>query len=87
MEYEVVKYQIDLDIYKEGYGVVETVKGGLESFDTFEEAMTFAKEYALDLSHFDFSLLKENQEFELTIRKYYSDGEWDDEDVVVVKNI
>jgi len=81
-----MKFQVDIDRYEEDLGVVETVKE-LEHFNTYEKAITFAKEYALDLSHFDFSVLEENQEFELTIRKCYSENEWDDIDVVIVEQI
>lgn len=83
------KYSVDIDLYKEDYGVVKTLDC-VGKFDAFDDAMSFAEEYAKDKSHFKKKWLKECNEIQLTIRhniEFDEDGEavdWEDEDVVVV---
>lgn len=83
-------YMVDVDIYKENYGVVETIKSDLFRSKSLKEVTGFAKEYAKYMSHFDFQYLrkKEGDCYQMTIRKYYTEptekenGEWDDWDVI-----
>ena len=87
-------YMVDIDIYDEGYGVRETVKEDLFRSKSFSAAKKFAKEFAKNKDNFDFNYLRKYDDvcYQMTIRKYYKEptetenGEWDDEDVIEVKD-
>lgn len=92
MEDDFLFYGVDVDMYQEGYGVLETVACDLIRTKSLEEATKFAKKYAKDKSHFDFGYLrkKDCDCYLMTIRKYYKEptedenGEWDDWDTIKV---
>ena len=86
-------YMVDVDMYREDYGVVETVKGDLFRNKSLKKATDFARKYAKEPSNFDFQYLdnKDCDCYMMTIRKYYKEetedenGNWDDWDVIEVK--
>lgn len=86
-------YMVDIDIYNEEYGVIETVEDDLFRSKSFSAAKKFAKEFAKNKDNFDFNYLHKHKNvcYQMTIRKYYKkpteteNGEWDDEDIVEVK--
>lgn len=92
MDDKFLYYMIDVDMYQEGYGVLETVKCDLFRTTSFKEARKFAREYAKNKSNFDFQYLKDKDGdyYEMTIRKYYKEetqdenGDWDDWDAIKV---
>lgn len=84
------EYYVEIDLETKDYGVIETIDT-VGRFDTFDEAMRFAKTYAKDKKNFKRKWLKKADEIVLTIRHNYEfdkDGnptEFDDEDYVKVK--
>lgn len=93
MEDDFLFYMVDVDMYQENYGVLETVESDLFRSKSYDEVMDFARKYANNKSNFNFDYLKEKDcdYYELTIRKYYKEetetenGDWDDWDVIRVK--
>lgn len=85
-------FMVDVDIYKEDYGVLETVKSDLFRSQSLEQAIKFAKKYAKEKKNFDFKYLRKvgGDYYEMTIRKYYKEeteeenGDWDDYDAIKV---
>ena len=92
MEDDFLFYMVDVDMYQEGYGVLETVDCDLLRTKSLDEATKFARKYAKDKSHFDFQYLrkKDCDYYTMTTRKYYKEptedenGDWDDWDVIRV---
>lgn len=92
MEDNCLFYMVDVDIYKEDYGVIETVKSDLFRSKSLSEAKEFANKYAKQKKNFDIKYLldKDGDFYEMTIRKYYKEptesenGDWDDWDTIEV---
>lgn len=85
-------YTVDVDIYQEEYGVLETVQSDLLRTASLEQALKFARKYAKQKENFDFQYLdkKDGDYYMVTIRKYYKEetdeenGDWDDEEAIRV---
>lgn len=78
-------YVVDIDLSTD-IEVLETVEPEIGKFDTLEEAKAFALDYAKKTDEFDFYDLYDNEFYELTIREFTSESDWDDIDSVVVEN-